>query len=177
MTSNWLLFTKELEEEIKRLKALPKPKQEVKQEIKQTTKPVETKEILGLGIIVFHSFKFRLKSTFCFFLTFLLFLYFFTFLFPSQVLIQQWGHIFSGRRFFGCLDLGNSGRKRRRNSNRIQRPFPRRPRNKWHQPLRRRMYHLQWWKRTGNRVIKTICCYSVDWRGELPELPRLMYGF
>lgn len=34
----------ELEEEIKRLKALPKPKQEVKQEIKQTTKPVETKE-------------------------------------------------------------------------------------------------------------------------------------
>lgn len=71
----WLLgLTQELEEEIKRLKALPKPKQEVKQEIKQTTKPVETKEILGLAITCFWCFKFQLifslKDSFVFFCTF-----------------------------------------------------------------------------------------------------------
>ena len=68
----WLLgLTQELEEEIKRLKALPKPKQEVKQEIKQTTRPVETKEILGLGITCFWCFNFQLifpsKKIVCFF--------------------------------------------------------------------------------------------------------------
>lgn len=167
----WLLgLTQELEEEIKRLKALPKPKQEVKQEIKQTTKPVETKEILGLGITCFWCFKFQLifslKDSFVFFCTFW---------FPCTDSIK----CSSFDNFFFVtslgLDVGNSGRKRRRNSNRIHRPFPRHRRKKWHQPLRKRMYHLQWWKRTGN-WSKTVYSCSVDWGGEQnPHPPKLTW--
>ena len=112
------------------------------------------------------SVHFFIKKVICFFCTFC---------FPctDSIKCSSFDHFFFDSSL--GLDVGNSGRKRRRNSNRIHRPFPRHRRKKWHQPLRKRMYHLQWWKRTGN-WSKTVYSYSVDWGGEQnPHPPKLTW--